>query len=223
MGKAYAIISKDNTKRKVWRMVFHNEIGEIYRLKVPFDGDVYTSVFLIKNPNGHILIDCATTAQDVDEYIQPALMQAGLSFTDISYLFLTHCHSDHAGGKSRVLERNPKIKIVDFFGGKIENGATMYAMKGHTLDCVGLFDPHTGTLVCGDGLQGYGVGKYRCTLESAEEYQKTIDRIHNDKCVQNLLFSHAYEPWYKDGAFGREEVEKCLQACIEYINKEIKE
>ena len=196
-------------------MVFRKEIGEIYRLKVPFDGDVYTSVFLM--PQARILIDCATTAQDVDEYIAPALQKAGLSFADIQYLFLTHCHSDHAGGKARVLEYNSQITVVDFYGGKIEKGATMYALKGHTHDCIGLLDTATHTLICGDALQGYGVGKYRCTLESVDEYVKTIERIKADKRIENLLFSHAYEPWYKDGSFGREEIEKCLQDCLQYV------
>ncbi len=111
-------------------MNFNREIGEIYRLKVPFDGEVYTSVFLMKNPAGHLLIDCATTAQDVDEYILPALANMGLSFADIKYLVLTHNHSDHAGGKNRVLLHNPKIEIVDVFCEKVENGPPMYALKG---------------------------------------------------------------------------------------------
>ena len=201
-------------------MKFYKEIGEIYRLKVPFDGDVYTSVFLVKNQDGYTLIDCATTAQDVDECILPALNQIGLNFLDIRYLFLTHCHGDHAGGKKRVLEYNPAIEIVDGFGEKIQNEPTMYAMKGHTMDCIGFFDEQSGTLISGDGLQGQGVGKYRCTLESAEEYVKTIDRIKQDKHIKNLLFSHAYDPWRKDGAFGREEVEKCLQDCAKYVKTE---
>ena len=201
-------------------MRFYKEIGEIYRLKVPFDGDVYTSVFLVKNQDGYTLIDCATTAQDVDGYILPALKQMQLSFSDIRYLFLTHCHGDHAGGKNRVLEHNPDVKIVDGFGEKMQNEPTMYAMKGHTMDCIGFFDEQSGTLISSDGLQGQGVGKYRCSLESVEEYVKTIDRIKKDKHIENLLFSHAYDPWRKDGAFGREEVEKCLQDCIEYVKTE---
>ena len=51
---------------------FEREIGEIYRLKVPFDGEVYTSVFLIKGTK-NVLIDCATTDYDVENYIVPAL------------------------------------------------------------------------------------------------------------------------------------------------------
>ena len=201
-------------------MEFLKEIGDIYRLKVPFDGEVYTSVFLIKRANGNILIDCATTQEDVDGYIIPALQKAELSLADIRYLVLTHQHSDHAGGRRHIVSVEKGIKVIENADEKLLNGLTMYAMKGHTLDSIGVFDEATGTLVAGDGLQGYGVGKYRCTLESREEYITTIEKIKSNPKIQNLLFSHAYEPWYKDGAFGREEVEKCLQDCMEYLNEE---
>ena len=40
-------------------MSFEKEIGQIYRLKVPFE-DLYTSVFLIQTEGANILVDCAT-------------------------------------------------------------------------------------------------------------------------------------------------------------------
>lgn len=201
-------------------MNFEKEIGDIYRLKIPFDGDVYTSVFLIRTEQGNVLVDCATCAGDVDEYILPALGGAGLKLADIIYLVLTHKHADHIGGKTRALELAPNIEIVQANRPISLNGITMYEMKGHTLDCIGILDERSGTLITDDGLQGYGVGKFRCSLESKEEYIKTIDKIKKDGRIKNILFSHAYEPWYKYGAFGREEVENCLQDCIEYVNKE---
>ena len=197
-------------------MSFEREIADIYRLKVPFD-NIYTSVFLIKTESGNILVDCATTKQDVDEWIVPALAQAELSVTDIKYLVLTHKHRDHAGGKERLLALNPSLEIIDELRENFANGLTMYEMKGHTLDCVGVFDERSGTLISGDGLQGYGVGKYRSSLKSKEEYAKTIERIRQDKRVKNILFSHAYEPWERCGVFGREEVEKCLLSCEEVM------
>ena len=196
-------------------MKFENIIGGIYRLKIPFES-IYTSVFLIKTEQGNALVDCATYASDVDEYILPALNQQGLRLTDIAYLILTHNHSDHAGGKARILELTPTIEMINAGRSIFIKGLTMYALKGHTLDCIGIFDEHSGTLISGDGLQGAGVGKYRCSLANKEEYLKTIERIERDKKIKNILFSHAYEPWYKDCAFGREEIEKCLQDCKKY-------
>ena len=193
-------------------MAFQKEIGSIFRLKVPFE-DLYTSVFLIKSQNGNILVDCATTDQDVDECIIPALSEINLSLKEIAYLVLTHRHDDHAGGKTRILQLNPHIQIVSSVERNLPNGYTAYALKGHTFDCIGVFDECTGTLISGDGLQGDGVGKYRRSLESGEEYVKTIENLERDKRIRNILFSHAYEPWNQDGVFGREEVEKVLRDC----------
>lgn len=94
-------------------------------------------------------LDGSTTAD-----IIPALKEQGLSITDVSYLILTHNHGDHAGGKKRILELSPNIKIVQGAGNVYSNALTTYEMKGHTLDCIGVFDADTGTLISGDGLQG---------------------------------------------------------------------
>ena len=77
--------------------VFYEEIAGIYRLKVPFE-NIYTSVFLIKAEDGDILVDCATTDQDVDEHIAPALQQLGTDISKVKKIVITHKHGDHAGG-----------------------------------------------------------------------------------------------------------------------------
>jgi len=195
---------------------FEKVIGDIYRLKVPFD-TLYTSVFLIKKRQGNVLIDCASNASDVDEYIVPSLWNLGLRVTDIQYLILTHKHGDHAGGKDRILQLYPNIKIVSGLQEFSLNGITVYELKGHTSDFIGVFDERTNTLISGDGLQGAGVGKYRCHTPYKEEYLTTLEKIKQDKKVENLLFSHEYEPWYKDKAFGKVQVEKVLEDCKLYV------
>ena len=70
---------------------FYNVTDSIYRLKVPFEA-IYTSVFLIKSPSGAILVDCATTSEDVDQCIVPALVEMGYELSDIETLVLTHNH-----------------------------------------------------------------------------------------------------------------------------------
>ena len=142
-----------------------------------------------------------------------------LSLSDITYLIITHNHNDHSGGLKRILAYHPNIKVVRDIRPIYLDKITIYAMKGHTEDCIGVLDERSGTLISGDGLQGYGVGKYRCSLESKEDYLKTIEGIQKDKRIKNLLFSHAYEPWNQDFAFGREEIIKCLQDCLKYIRK----
>lgn len=190
--------------------IFVREIGGIYRLKVPFD-DLYTSVFLVQTDEKYILVDCATTARDVDEYIEPALEKFGLTFSDIDFVIVTHDHDDHSGGLLRILQKNPNVRAVR--GVEEVIGLEIYPLCGHTKDFIGVFDEKSGTLISGDGLQGDGIGKYRCGVADKEEYLRSIEKIERDKRIKNMLFSHAYEPWNKDGVFGRSNVEDVLLYC----------
>ena len=199
---------------------FIEEIKDIYRLKVPFE-NIYTSVFLIRSPSGVILVDSATTAEDVDEYILPALKKTKTSFSDVTTLILTHAHGDHAGGLSRLTSLIPSVEVIRDVR-ELFDGICTYPMAGHTYNCIGVLDTRTNTLISGDGLQGAGVDKYRCYTESPKAYLETVKRIQNDKRIENLLFSHSYEPWNKNHAYGRMAVDTCLAQCKKYINGEEK-
>jgi len=188
----------------------------IYRLKVPFEA-IYTSVFLITLSSGNLLVDCATTEKDVDEYIVPALKKTGQSLSDMGALILTHRHSDHAGGLERILTLAPNMKVITGEHAICDCICT-YPMAGHTEDCIGVLDMRSHTLISGDGLQGAGVDKYRCYTKLPAAYLETIERIKNDGRIENILFSHAYEPWNKDCVKGRHAVDECLFACIKYVN-----
>jgi glyoxylase-like metal-dependent hydrolase (beta-lactamase superfamily II) len=188
-------------------------VGEIYRLKVPFER-IYTSVFLVFSPLGPILVDCATTAEDVETCILPALRAMGLMPTDIKTLVLTHRHSDHAGGLACLLSHAPQLAVVSD-ARRLCEGIETRPLPGHTQDAVGLFDARIGALISGDGLQGAGVDKYRCSLEDLPSYLKTLQELGREEALQCILFSHAYEPWYKDAAFGREAIASCLADCKE--------
>ena len=194
---------------------FYKETDEIYRLKVPFD-DLYTSVFLIKTQHGYLLLDSATTDIDVDDYITPALSELGVELKDIKTIVITHPHNDHAGGLSRLLYHLPHAEVVREMR-KLSDSLMTYPLPGHTKDFVGLLDLRSKTLISGDGLQGAGVGKYRCSVADREGYLNTLQRIRADTRVENLLFSHAYEPWYCDKMIGRENVILCLAECEKYI------
>ena len=196
---------------------FNEEIKDIYRLKVPFE-NIYTSVFLVRSPSGVIVVDCATTGEDVDGYIVPALKKAEIEFSDVTMLVLTHQHGDHAGGLSRLLSLIPNIDVIRDIR-ELFDGICTYPMAGHTYDCIGVLDTRTNTLISGDGLQGAGVDKYRCSTESPKTYLETIERIQNDKRIENILFSHSYEPWSREHAFGRKEVEHCICECKKYIKE----
>ena len=194
---------------------FYKETDGIYRLRVPFE-NLYTSVFLIETEKGRILVDCATTAQDVEGAILPALAKLGCAPTDVDILVLTHRHGDHAGGLDTLLRHAPHLEIVTDIRA-LADAILTYPMGGHTRDCIGVLDTRTGTLISGDGLQGAGVDRYRCYLQEPSMYPETIDRIRKDSRIENILFSHAYEPWYTDRMTGRAQVLACLDACLQYV------
>ena len=194
---------------------FHKATDGIYRLKIPFD-TVYTSVFLVETDIGDILVDCASNARDVDEFIVPALEKMGKNMADIKAIVLTHRHGDHAGGLERILSLCPQIDVITDVR-TVCDGICTYPMAGHTKDCIGVLHSRTQTLISGDGLQGAGVDKYRCYTQDREAYIETVKRIESDETITSILFSHAYEPWNKDSVFGRDEVLNCLIKCIECL------
>ena len=196
---------------------FEKVIGGIYRLKIPFD-TVYTSVFLVVSESGAVLVDCATTNADVEGYILPALACMGYKITDVKAIVITHNHGDHAGGLSRILYYAPNIKVIRE-ACTLFDGLETYPLYGHSKEMIGLFDSRTGTLISGDGLQGAGVDKYRAYAEDKAAYYETLERIKADERVENLVFSHAYEPWFEDCVFGREGVLDALKECKKYIGE----
>lgn len=199
--------------------LFYGEVQGIYRLRVPFER-IYTSVFLVVSDTKIILVDCATTAGDVDTCIVPALASLGYRLTDVNLLVLTHRHGDHAGGRERVLELAPDIEVVTSLC-QLDTHLYTYPMAGHTEDSIGVLDTRTHTLISGDGLQGAGVDKYRCYTKVPDAYLQTLSRVQADKRIENILFSHAYEPWNTDRAMGRAAVDYCLESCKNYV-KELK-
>lgn len=195
---------------------FYKETDGIYRLRVPFGG-IYTSVFLLIGGGKRILVDCATTATDVEAVILPALSACGLSPADIDVLVLTHRHGDHAGGLDALLRHAPAMRIVTTADETLGDGILTYPMCGHTEDSIGVLDTRTGTLISGDGLQGAGVDKYPCYTQSPEMYRQTLKRIEKDARVERILFSHAYEPWCSDRAEGRAQVLDRIAKCYNYV------
>lgn len=196
---------------------FLEVVPNIFRLKIPFYS-VYTSVFLVKSKKELILVDCATTSSDVENYIIPAFSALGYNIKDISCLVVTHDHSDHAGGLDTIITHNPDIKVVRSCE-VIDDEISVYPLPGHTKDFIGVFDKRSGTLISGDGLQGAGIKQYRTMLADKRGYIETLERIRDDERIEKILFSHAYEPWYKDFMSGRKEILDCIEECKKYIGE----
>lgn len=159
------------------------------RLDIPFDS-LYTSVFLIEGDRP-ILIDSATTKDDVEEIILPALAACGVTAETEGYLMVTHRHGDHNGGTESLLAALPRFTLRTLAAGETLGALEAVPLGGHTLDSMGYFDTRTRTLLTGDGLQFYGVGKYGCSIVDAAVYEKTLARVRA-LAPDSLLPSHDF-------------------------------
>lgn len=203
---------------------------DILRLYVPFMS-VATSVFLVKSVSGYILIDCATTKEDVTDIIIPAIKAESIELSEIKYILITHRHDDHAGGLDELMnqipgavigmsslasERMPSVEGKGFADGElIDSTLKAYLLPGHTDDCMGYYHLPSKTLISGDCVQQYGIGVYGCGLESPTMYRKTLERLLADGDIENIIPSHEYTP-LGDADYGREAYEAHIECCIEY-------
>lgn len=158
----------------------------LYRLDIPFD-HLFTSVFLLTGDTNFI-IDAATTREDVYERILPALAEMGISD---AVLLLTHRHGDHSGGAPFLEEAIPGITVRTLQPNASLSYLKAIPLGGHTEDSLGYLDTRTNTLLSGDGLQFYGVGKYGCSIVSAALYEETLDRL-DALGARAILPSHAF-------------------------------
>ncbi len=196
-----------------------------YQLKIPFQ-NIYTSVFAFACKDGYILLDSGNNAEEVEKMISPALQKAGL----LPCLFVcSHLHSDHCGGVEQLLKEYPHIKVGLFAENapypnerviRFRDGELLYGrygilnLKGHTDDCLAIWDEKENVLFSCDCLQAKGVGRYPTFYEDKEKYLKTIERVRalDLSCI---IASHAYEP-YGGTHVGDQEIKRFLDICVRY-------
>ena len=199
---------------------FKKEEDGIYRLKIPFQ-TVYTSVFLVIAKDGVALVDSATTKEDVDEWICPALAELGYTLEDLTYFVLSHRHYDHDGGLPRILEICPALEVVETEK-ELFDGIYTYPLHGHAECCIGVLCERARTLIAGDGLQGNGLRDYPCNVPYQAAYLQTLARVRADERIENVLFSHGYRPFDRDSLHGRDNVLFCLDECLRYVKGDTK-
>jgi metallo-beta-lactamase class B len=73
----------------------HHVIGKVY-----FVGSKGLGIYLITNPQGHILINAGLEASV--PLIQQSVEKLGFRFTDIKILLISHAHFDHDAGAARI-------------------------------------------------------------------------------------------------------------------------
>lgn len=208
----------------------------IYRLVTPYK-DIWTTVYLIKTEKGDLLFDAASFPEDAEQYTLPFLKQCGVTPQSLKYIFISHDHSDHAGGLGALMEHFPDTIILsrstalyDRFaacdvvslseGDMVLDCLKVITVVGHTCDSAGLLDVRTNTFLSGDGLQVYGIvgsENWAANIRFPYEYFQEIEKIRKIKPSQ-IFAAHNYYPCGHI-ADGEEAVNRYLDACREPLLK----
>ena len=206
--------------------MFIQEAENLYRLWVPFE-NIATSVFLLLTPEGPVLYDCATTAEDVERVILPALERMHIAPAQLRALVISHAHGDHNGGMAMLLQHAPQLKVIarkqTENGFVPKDGETLFGcvqamyLPGHTADCLGVYDLRTNTLLTADALQLQGIGLYDCAVLLPDEYVQTIGKIRR-LAPRRILTSHIYVP-YGEKAENAAEIARYLDGCIDTLRE----
>lgn len=208
----------------------------LWCLEIPYK-DIFTTVYVLRGENGTILFDTADTQRDVEEDILPMLEEIEIGAEELSFVFISHNHRDHAGGLKWVMERYPKACILsrsevlqeqyaDFDFHMPEDGEIIagqfrvVTIPGHTRDSMALLDTKTNTLVTGDCLQLYGIfgsTDWACAIYLPEMHRPAVEKVRglDIECICTAHDYHPYGVCYR----GREAVDKALDACIEPLEE----
>ena len=209
-------------------------LPNIYRLTFPYK-DIYTTVCIVRTPKGDAVVDLASYDEDMDDILFPALEELGITAESLKYAVVTHPHVDHAGGLPRFLTRFPETEIVvgseklkekhpdaRFLlvkeGDVLLDCLSVAEIPGHTTDAIGVIDHRTGTLLCGDCLQQYGIfgsGLWGSNIRFPSRHLAAIERLRT-KPIQRLVGAHDFHPV---GFFGEtaEQVTAILDACADSL------
>jgi glyoxylase-like metal-dependent hydrolase (beta-lactamase superfamily II) len=126
----------------------------------------FVSAYVLVRDGEAAVVDTGVAGSD--GAIGDALTAAGLGWTDVGHVILTHKHPDHAGSATAVLEAAPDATgyagaddiptiavpraLVPVADGDDVFGLQIVATPGHTKGHVAVLDPAAGVLVAGDAL-----------------------------------------------------------------------
>lgn len=210
--------------------------ADISCITAPYKG-IYTSVFLIRTPQGALLFDAASYESDIHEIVLPWLEEQGVTREELKYVFISHNHSDHAGGLPALLEAFPDVCVAsqsvtlqEKYGegnfllprdGEMLLGCLrVVSIPGHTADSAALLDTRTNTMLCGDCLQLHGIfgmGKWGANIPYPTEHRQATARLREME-IDMIVTAHDYHPMGRIYR-GREEIASALDACIAPLDR----
>ena len=203
---------------------------DLARIIIPYK-DIDTTVYLLRTPQGMVLFDTASSDEDMEQYLRPAVEELNWSLDDLRYIFISHNHRDHARGlgwvtktaqEAMVVSRCPKI-YEDYPGRGIcpEDGDSLLdvlrvvTIPGHTADSAALLDTRDGTLITGDCLQLFGIfgsGLWGANITLPAEHFQAIEKVRAMD-VKTILCAHEYHPLGR--VISGRSVAAALDACVE--------
>ncbi len=208
----------------------------IYRTVTPYK-DIWTTLYLIKTENGDLLFDAASFDEDAENYTVPFLEACDVTKESLKYIFISHDHSDHAGGLKALLPLYPNTVVLSR-STELRNRFAEYdvispnegdvfleclkvvPVVGHTSDCAGLIDTRTKTFITGDCLQVWGIvgsQNWAANIRFPVDYFADIEKVRKMD-INEIYTAHDYYPiGFK--AIGKEEIDRYLDGCREPLLK----
>ena len=84
---------------------FEELIPGVHRIELPLPFELEAiNLYLVKGPDGYLLIDCGLDTPQSFDALNTAMGEAGVDWSAIRTLVLTHMHPDHIGLTNRVRE-----------------------------------------------------------------------------------------------------------------------
>ncbi len=212
------------------KAVLYKVNDNIFKLEVPFSG-IYTSVFFVKVDGGYVTVDTGSNANDVNNYVVPAMGELGITLDSIKGILLTHTHGDHAGGLAALAPLCPNAVVYGVRDSNASAGSNAYVgvsdgdviadiikvvtIKGHDTDTCGYLDTRSKTLISGDSIQIHGIASWGCQVRHIDDYFASMRKLQ-EMDIENILISHAYCP---SGAFafGAEASQKYISDSIDAL------
>lgn len=156
----------------------------------------FVSAYVLVRGNEAAIVDTGVANSEGD--IEVVLHDAGLGWSDVGHVVLTHKHQDHAGSVGAVLEAATKATgyvgaadlqevrssrdVQPLGDGDEVFGLQVVATPGHTPGHLAVFDPSTGLLLAGDALNtGSGLAgaspQYSEDMAAAAESVKKLAEL----------------------------------------------